>query len=391
MTSFSEIAGQPMETPSSGLLEIDLGAIRANYRLLQSRLAGARCGGVVKADAYGLGALHVAPALLAEGCRDFFVAHIDEAFALQPVLPPDATLYVLNGITREAVRACAQAAIVPVLNSCDQVNAWREEAQRLARPLPAVLQIDTGMSRLGLTPAEVAELVGDVGAFVGLDVRFIMSHLACADEPSHPANSEQLANFEQTRTLMLKHPALARAGYSFANSAGIFLGADYHFDIVRPGVALYGVNSQPDSKNPMHSVVRLFTRVVQTREIMADAHIGYGYSFTASGPTRVATLAVGYADGWLRSQSGRGSGWCEGYQLPILGRVSMDSMSVDISAVPDGLIHSGTPIELIGPHQTVDDVAIAAHTIGYEILTSLGHRYQRVYKDGSASSDAIKI
>lgn len=222
MTSFSEIAELPLESPSSGLLEIDLGAIRANYRLLQKRLVGARAGGVVKANAYGLGALHVLPALAAEGCREFFVAHIDEAFALQSVLPADATLYVLNGITQEAVRACAQTTIVPVLNSTEQLTDWREEAHRLGRVLPAVLQIDTGMSRLGLPPGEVTALAHDIDAFSGLDIHFVMSHLACADEPTHPANREQLANFNDARTRLQTHPALKQTCWSFANSSGIF-------------------------------------------------------------------------------------------------------------------------------------------------------------------------
>lgn len=387
MTSFSEISSQPLEPPSSGFLEIDLGAIRANYRLLQNRLGNARAGGVVKANAYGLGAGHVAKALALEGCRKFFVAHIDEAYALHTVLPADATLYVLNGLTREAVRTCAQSSVVPVLNSSEQLANWREEAQRLGRILPAVLQIDTGMSRLGLPPGEVAALANDVNAFMGIDIHFIMSHLACADEPSHPANNEQLVNFNEARALLQLHPALTRAQWSFANSSGIFLGSDYHFDIARPGAALYGVNPQPEDDNPMRGVVRLYARVIQTRCILADSHVGYGYSYAASAPTRVATLSVGYADGWLRSQSGRGCCWYDGYKLPILGRVSMDSMSVNISNTPEGLIQAGTPIELIGAHQTVDDVAIAAGTIGYEILTSLGHRYHRIYKDGVPSGD----
>lgn len=373
--------------PSAGLLEIDLAAVRANYRLLRDRLAGAACGGVVKADAYGLGAAQVLPALAAEGCRHFFVAHLDEALALLPHLSPDATIYVLNGLTRDAAAEAARhagagRAVVPVLNSVAQLAAWREQAAALDRPLPAVLQVDTGMSRLGLAPVEVAEAAGDPDAFAGLAMHFVMSHLACADEPHHPASAAQLGNFRAARALLSGHPAFAGAQWCLANSSGIFLGADYHCDLVRPGAALYGINPCPGKANPMHGVVKLFARIIQTRSIPAGAHVGYGYTFEAARPTRVATLSVGYADGWLRSIGGRGAAWLGEHRLPILGRVSMDSICVDASNVPDALLEADSVVELIGVHQTVDDIAEAAGTIGYEILTSLGNRYRRIYTGG---------
>ncbi|MFC0219256.1 alanine racemase [Pseudochelatococcus lubricantis] len=366
-------------TPSAGLLEIDLAAIRSNYRLLQARLGQTQCAGVVKADAYGLGASRVAPELHAEGCRHFFVAHFDEALALRPVLPDDSTLYVLNGLTRDAVGACAQAAVVPVLNSADHLAAWRAEAARLGRILPAVVQIDTGMSRLGLAPAEVRTLAQNARSFEGLDILFVMSHLACADEPARAANAEQLANFRAGHDVLASHSAFARARRCLANSSGIFLGRDYHFDMARPGAALYGINPLPGRPNPMRPVVRLHARVIQTRAIPRGVHVGYGYTFEAPAPVRVATLSVGYADGWLRSLGGRGTVYLDGHRLPILGRVSMDSISVDISSLPEGAVGTDARVELIGGHQSVDQVADAAGTIGYEILTSLGHRYRRIY------------
>ncbi|MGI6245143.1 MAG: alanine racemase [Pseudochelatococcus sp.] len=386
MTSSEHLNDRSSASASAGVLDVDLSAIRANYRLLQARLAGARCAGVVKADAYGLGAAYVAPVLHAEGCRDFFVAHLDEALTLRPLLPADSTLYVLNGLAGDAVRECALSGVVPVLNSADQLAAWRAEAGRLGRVLPAVVQIDTGMSRLGLAPRDVEALARDGLAFAGLDIRFLMSHLACADEPAHPANAEQLAAFRAGHAALAAHPAFARAGRCLANSSGIFLGRDYHFDMARPGAALYGINPQPGSGNPMQAVVRLSARVIQTRAIPQGAHVGYGYTFEAPTPARVATLAVGYADGWLRSLSGRGAAWLDGHRLPILGRVSMDSVCVDISALPEGLVGTDTRVELIGDRQGVDDVATAAGTIGYEILTSLGHRYRRIYRGAALPS-----
>ncbi len=387
MISFSELADASPGTPSAGLLEIDLDAVRANYRLLRGLVGNAVCGGVVKADSYGLGADRVVPALAREGCRHFFVAHADEALALLPCLPNGGILYVLNGLTGDAVPEIARrlaegAPVVPVLNSLGHVIVWREAAARLGRVLPAVLQIDTGMSRLGLAPVDVAAVAGDGAAFAGLDIRFVMSHLACADEPLHPASAAQLGAFNAARDVLARHGAFAGARWSLANSSGIFLGAGYHFDLVRPGAALYGLNPQPGGDNPMRAVVRLRARIIQTRSIPAGSHVGYGYTFESTGAARVATLSVGYADGWPRSLSGRGAAWLGDHRLPILGRVSMDSVVVDVSHVPAGLAVADAPVELIGGHQTVDDVAEAAGTIGYEILTSLGRRYRRVYIGG---------
>lgn len=387
MTSLSELADAPPGMPSAGLLEIDLDAVRANYRLLRGRIGNAVCGGVVKADSYGLGASRVVPALAREGCRHFFVAHADEALALLPHLPDGGTLYVLNGLVGDAVPEIARLAaegapVVPVLNSLDHVIAWRAAAARRGRVLPAVLQIDTGMSRLGLAPAEVAAVADDGTAFAGLDIRFVMSHLACADEPLHPASAAQLAAFQAAREVLARHAAFAGARWCLANSSGIFLGAGYHFDLVRPGAALYGLNPQPGGDNPMRAVVRLHARIIQARSIPAGSHVGYGYTFASAGAARVATLSVGYADGWPRSLSGKGAVWLGDQRLPILGRVSMDSIVVDVSHVSEGRAVADAPIELIGGHQSVDDVADAAGTIGYEILTSLGRRYRRVYTGG---------
>lgn len=357
-------------------LTVDLAAVRENYRRLRARLAGARCAAVVKADAYGLGAARVAPLLADEGCRDFFVAHLDEALALRPLLGEACSLFVLNGLPPGAEAEAAEAGIVPVLNSLAQLDAWTALGRRQERRLPAVLQLDSGMSRLGLPAEELARLVEAPQRLAGLDLRLVMSHLACADEPSHPANVEQLAVFSAGCARL---PAAPR---SLANSSGIFLGDAFHFDLARPGVALYGGNPTPDAANPMRPVVRLEAKVIQLRDLKAGAAVGYGYSYRAGGPMRVATISLGYADGWLRSLSNAGRAYLGEIALPIVGRVSMDSITLDVSALPEGALGPGATVELLGERQTVDAVAAAAGTIGYEILTSLGHRYHRRYLDG---------
>jgi len=368
-TSASDSAG--------AILTIDLDAIAENWRRLRSRLGGATCAGVVKADAYGLGATRVGPRLAAEGCREFFVAHLDEAASLRPCLPEDARIHVLNGLMPGAEADCAAIGAVPVLNGRDQVDRWRSLAARLGRSLPAAIQLDSGMNRLGLSPREVEDLADDPAALDGIEVTLVMSHLACADEKDNPVNVAQLAAFEAARRRLPAAPA------SLANSSGIFLGTNFHFDLARPGASLYGVNPTPHAANPMRGVVRLQGRVIQTREVPSGSGVGYGLTFTAPAPARLATVSVGYADGYLRSLSGRGSAWRDGTRLPIVGRVSMDTITIDIGPLPEGAIGPGTLVDLIGPDHDIDAVATDAGTIGYEILTSLGTRYARVYTGGA--------
>jgi len=356
----------------SGVLTIDLAALRANYRALAERVAPAGCGAVVKANAYGLGVLKAAPALFAEGCRHFFVAHLLEAAELRPHLPAEATLYVLNGVLPGGEDFAAAQGFVPVLNSREQIRRWSETAARRGERLPAILQFDTGMSRLGLSPEEAAELLEAPAKLAPLDIRFVMSHLASADEPESAQNSDQLAGMQA----IAAHFGQA---ISFANSGGVMLGPAYHGALARPGIALYGGNPQPGAPNPMRPVVSLAVRVIQTRSVPAGARVGYGATHVAKGPARLATLAAGYADGLPRSLSPRGSAFFGGARMPIVGRVSMDSMTVDASALAPDALRLGTLVELIGANQTVDALAADAGTISYEILTSLGKRYQRVY------------
>jgi alanine racemase len=358
---------------AGAVLTIDLGAIRENYRILKRALGGVPAAGVVKADGYGLGAAEVAAALIAEGCETFFVAQLGEALALRAALGSAAAIQVLNGIPPGAEDECVAAGAIPVLNSIEQIAAWRAAANRAGRKLDATLQLDSGMSRLGLPPADVATLSTTRGAFDDIAVGLVMSHLACADEPAHPANEAQLAVFEALRKKLPQAPA------SLANSSGIFLGQKYHFDLARPGAALYGVNPVPGKPNPMRQVVGLSAKIVQTRELPAYAGVGYGHAYHTVAPMRTATISFGYADGWPRRASA--SAWRNGVELPFIGRVSMDSIILDISALPAGSLKAGDMVELIGPHRTVDDVADLAGTIGYEILTSLGKRFHRITVD----------
>lgn len=359
---------------AGAILTIDLSAVRENYRLLKSRLGNARCAGVVKADSYGLGAAQVAKALVEEGCDTFFVAHVGEGLALRAVLGRGPAIYILNGTTPGAEVEAAAAGLTTVANSLEQLAAWRETARAVGRRLPAVLQVDSGMSRLGMMPSEVETLASDASLLEGLEVKLVMSHLACADEPEHPANAAQKEAFDRLRAMLPAAPA------SLANSSGIFLGADYHYDLARPGAALYGINPTPGHANPMRAVVRLDAKVIQTRTLDKNTGIGYGHTFRTAGPLRAATISLGYADGWHRRAAA--GAYFNGVRLPFIGRVSMDSIIIDISALPEGALKAGDLVELIGSHQAVDDVAGHAGTIGYEVLTGLGHRFHRIYQGG---------
>ncbi|WP_312165251.1 alanine racemase [Phenylobacterium sp.] len=365
-------AADEAATWAGGRLTIDLAALKANYRLIAWHVAPACAAAVVKADAYGLGAERVAPALAEAGCRDFFVAMLGEALGLRRHLPGDARLYVLNGLAPGAEAVCAAAGVIPVLNSLEQAQRWRAQARRLDRRLAAVVQVDSGMSRLGLSPGEVDRLLASPGFFEDVEVALVMSHLACADTPSAMANQDQLARYEALAERM--GPRTAR---SIANSGGCFISGDFHGDLVRPGLALYG--AAPVEGVPVRPVVRLEARVIQLRTIPAGAGVGYGLTYVAPGERRIATISVGYADGWPRRLGGRAGAYFGGVRLPIIGRVSMDSMSLDVSDLPEGALSEGALVELIGPHQSLETLAGQAETIAYEILTGLGDRFARTY------------
>lgn len=362
---------------SSGtVLTIDLAAISANYERLRTMAAPAACAAVVKADAYGLGLARVAPALAASGCRVFFVAHLDEGLALRALLP-EAEIFVLNGALPGAEPRFAEAELAPVLNDLEAIDAWAALA-RTRGGLPAALHLDTGMSRLGLSPAELDALAADPARLDGIDLRYVMSHLACSEQPENPMNAAQLDEFEAARA------RLPGAKASFANSSGVFRGAGYHFDLVRPGAALFGVNPCPGEPNPMVDAVRLDAKILQVRDVDSPGTVGYGATHRIADRARIATVAVGYADGFLRCLGGQAGCYIGETRVPVVGRVSMDLITLDVSAVPPISVGKGTLVEIIGPHHSVDALADEAGTIGYEILTSLGRRYHRRYVDGAA-------
>ncbi len=382
----SGIAASPPARPraapggTAGILTVDLDAVAANWRTLAARMAGRPCAAVVKADGYGLGAAPVARRLAAEGCTIFFVAHVEEGVALRRALAdtPEAEIFVLHGLARDAAALCARHRLAPCLNDPDQVRIWLERCARTG-PMPAALQVDTGMTRLGLDPDALDRLDPAIGALPGL---VLMSHLACADEPDHPLNRQQQAAFAALRT---RFPA-ARA--SLANSAGLFLGEDYRFDLGRPGYALYGGNPTPSAPaNPMRPVVRLQAPVLQLREVRQPRTVGYGATAQTGPPAWIATLAVGYADGYLRALGNRGAVFVDGCACPVTGRVSMDLLTVDVSAArrAGSEIAPGTLVDLIDDDHTIDHVAARAGTIGYEILTGLGSRWRRRWRGASAA------
>jgi len=357
---------------ASAVLEIDVAGVVANWRFLAQRVAPAGCAAVVKADGYGLGASVVAGALAAAGCRRFFVATLDEALALRKSLAAPCEIAVLNGPVTGSGEEFAESCLVPVLNDPDQIIEWRRIATGRG-PLPAMLHLDTGLARLGLTRREFDRLADDLCAPGMIRWDALLSHLACADEPRHPLNRDQRRSFMSACCRLAGVPA------SLAASSGIFLGGDYHFDFVRPGAALYGVNPQPGRPNPMRQIVLLKARILQVRDVDAGQPVGYGATHVMAGAGRLATVAVGYADGWLRSLSRRGSGRIGGVRVPLLGRVSMDLAVFDVSAVDPSSARPGACVELLGDDYGVDAAAADAGTIGYEILTALGRRYHRIY------------
>jgi alanine racemase len=358
---------------ASARLTVDLDALAANHRLLAREARGAEVAPVVKADGYGMGAAKAACRLWAEGARTFFTARPGGGEALRQALGPDrpATIYVLDGCADGWAERLHAADLVPVLNSLAQIEAWRAFAAGRGA-LRAALHVDTGMNRLGIRPEEAEALVGARDRLDGLTVDLVMSHLACAADPEHPMNARQAGRFREVARLFPN----ARA--SLANSAGIFLGEDFLFDLVRPGIALYGGGPREKPDPRIAAVGTVEAEIVQVRSVPPGETVGYGATWTAERPTRVAILAAGYADGVLRAcSSPHGKVWFDGALRPIVGRVSMDLIAVDVTGSDQA--RPGEWVELFGPNLPVDDAAEAAGTLAYELLTRLGPRLDRIY------------
>jgi alanine racemase len=338
---------------------------------------------VVKADAYGLGAERVVRALLKTGCREFFVALVDEGIRLRQELgedwPADARLHVLHGPLPGAESDCLAHGLVPVLGSLDQIERWQALAREQGRSLPAALQGDTGMARLGLSAPELARLDAEPWRLEGISPTWVMSHLVSAEEPDNPLNAQQLAAYTALRQ---RWP---QAGGCFANSSGIFLGPAYHFDLVRPGAALYGVAPVAGAANPMRAVVQVHARLIQCRSVAAGEGVGYNHTWHAHRDSRIATISVGYADGLLRSASNRASLHLDGQAVPLVGRVSMDTVTLDVTDIASERLQPGTAFALLDATHDINALAAQAGTNAYEILTNLGRRYQRVYLENETT------
>ncbi len=351
-------------------LTINLAALAANYRLFKE-MGAAEVAGVVKADGYGLGIAPVVTALLAEGCSQFFVATPDEGAAVRAVAE-DAQIAILGGLYQGGEEFYLDHHLIPVINSLEQLHRWRAFSEKESFALPYWLHVDTGMNRLGLGADEWAGFNRDLEQAEPLHMIGVLSHFACSDDKDHAMNQRQADLFA---TIARDLPDTKK---SLCNSSGCFRSHDWHYDLLRPGYALYGGNPTPEASNPMQSVVTLETPVLQTRAVKASESIGYGASHTFSADSETATVALGYADGLHRAGSSKAKLYYKGQPCPVLGRISMDLISVGIGHLANKP-SPGEMLEVLGPHQSVDDLAADLDTIGYEILTSLGRRYQRDY------------
>ncbi len=367
---------------ATGILTIDLDAIVANWRKLEKTAVPAECAGVIKANAYGCGVEPVARALAAAGCKTFFVATLDEARAARAAVPSTAAIYVLNGLFQNTGDAYAKINCRPVIGDLNELAEWDVFCRRSGWSGGAAIHIDTGMNRLGLTMTEAQGIIPRINAG-DHGIALVMSHLVSAEQLNNPINAKQLATFRKIASLFSGVPA------SLSNSSGLFLGGHFQFDLVRPGAALYGVNPTPEADNPMLPVVELKSRIVQIRSIERGETVGYGGTWTARRPTRLAIASVGYADGYFRAASSNdGTRGAEvmvaGKRCPVAGRISMDLTAIDVTDLPPSAVRRGHMVTLIGEGITVDELAHHFGTIGYEVLTSLGSRYARIYKGGTA-------
>ncbi|MBY6241721.1 alanine racemase [Methylosinus sp. Sm6] len=356
---------------------VDLSALVANWRLLAARAPGADCAAVVKADAYGIGLEPAARALAAAGCRTFFVATAGEGERLRAVAPR-AIVYVLEGLPQGGAPMLATARLRPVLASLEEIREWGAFGRSIGRRLPAALQFDTGMNRLGLAPREAAAAAA---AAQDIETTLVMSHFVCAQWAEDARNARQIAGFEEALRFFPGAPA------SLSNSSGIFLSQKPHYDLLRPGYALYGGNPTPCAPNPMRPVVRLEASVLAVRDIEVGETVGYDGVWTAARPTRLATLGLGYGDGLPAGASSLpGRAGAEAiigdYRCPLVGRVSMDFVMLDVTDIPASAAHRGATAEILGETIGVDELAARSGTIGYEILTRLGRRYERRYIGG---------
>ncbi|MBW6420555.1 alanine racemase [Rhizobium sp. XQZ8] len=363
-------------------LTVDLGALADNWRTMAKRSGNARTAAVVKADAYGLGLEDCGTALYEAGARDFFVAVMQEGVTLR-TYAPDARIFVLSGIWPGQEGLFYEHGLVPVLASEEQLAFWMSVTAELGDH-PCALHVDTGFNRLGLPLEEAIAFADDVSRPASFSPVLVISHLHSGDSPSSDLNQRQLEAFRRVAE------AFEGIETSFAASAGIFLGSDYHFDLTRPGIALYGGEAVNGVPNPMKPVAAAEARIIQIRDAKKGETVSYGGTYQLARDSRLAIVSAGYADGYLRSLSGSGVpvrqtvkdgafGFVAGHKVPVIGRITMDLTIFDVTDIPEDHVHAGDYVELFGRNVPLDDIARAGGTIGYELLTGLGLRYERRY------------
>lgn len=369
------LALQPTALPAyvTGFLEINTGAIVHNYKTLQSMLSKSRCAAVLKADAYGFGVKEIAPILMQEGCSSFFVAHLEEGLFLRNLLK-DARIYVLSGLLPGTTDLFVEENLVPVLNSFEMVKLWIQEAQKRGKKLPCVLHFDTGMRRNGFDQLDLAHLFEALQELNNLDIQLIMSHLVSSHDGKDPLNRLQRDLFEILRC----HFPHAKA--SLADTGGIYLGSDFHYDLVRPGKGLFGFFTPPQNETPLKPCLKLFGRVLQIRTAHKGESVGYGATHILTRESKLATIGIGFADGYDRRLSNTGHVEFQGFKAPITGRISMDYTVVDVTDIPETLCYSGGWAELVNDTLTLDTLAHTIGTISRELSTGFSKRLMRIYK-----------
>lgn len=362
---------------SQPILTINLQKIQNNYSLLKKICFATDVGAVVKANAYGLGISHIAPALLEAGCKHFFVANCNEGMQLRLIVGTAAKIYVFHGAFKNEMKDFQQYNLIPVLNHLEQIKMWQEYADFLQTMLPCIIHIDTGMYRLGMTETEILKFNLHHHS-KNLNILYIISHLTDAEKHDSIQNKIQLKRFKE---LSNKFNGCAK---SLANSSGIFLGKEYHFHLVRPGAALYGINPTPYlDQSIVQPVVSLFAPIIQINSLLPQSTVGYNGTYLNSSTKvnlTIATVPIGYADGFFRSFSNKGKMFIQGYEAPVIGRVSMDLTIIDVSSIPRSLLYLGQQVEILGENITADKIAKLCDTNAYEILASLGARYKKIYR-----------
>lgn len=366
--------------PSSAYsaLVVSLEATVSNYQTLSNLAKSAECGAVLKADAYGIGAIPIALRLQRAGCRKFFVAYADEGVQLRQAFIQsglEGEIIVLNGLIPGSEATFTDYSITPTLTDLDQISRWQTHSQLMGRKLPAAIHVDTGMSRTGLPSKELHILAETPQLLQGISIKLILSQMVYSHEENPTFSAYQRQRFESALRQLPKAPA------SLAKSGAIFLGPDYHYNVIRPGIGLHGINPTSNPKNPLTSTLSLWAKVYQVQDIAIGQTVGYAQNYEAKTPKKIATLTVGYADGYPWALANKGYVYFGPYKAPLIGRVSMDLLTIDVTDIPETLVYNGAWAQLIGGDLTIEEIAKAAGTVPYEILLGLGKRFQRIYTE----------